>query len=60
VSLKWNAGPVVAQITMMSTAIANVAGRPAMRDVHLAMRLNRDLDRIDIIGALSIGMEQRA
>jgi hypothetical protein len=47
VSLKPNAGPVMAQMRRTATARANVAGRPDARAVRWAKRVNHGF--IDIV-----------
>ncbi len=49
VSLKWKSGPVMAQTSMIATAMANVAGLPVMRAVNLAKRVNHDFDFVGLI-----------
>src|SRR5688572_16813353 len=49
VSLKPNRGPLTAQTTIISTATTNVAGLPAIRDVHFANRENHDFDFVGLI-----------
>src|SRR5689334_5676208 len=45
VSLNPNSGPVIAQTITRPTAVAKATGRPAMREVTLAIRVNFDLER---------------
>src|SRR5262245_14742873 len=44
VSLNPNSGPVTAQTRIRATAMANVTGRPVTRAVHLAKRVNPEVD----------------
>ena len=44
VSLNPNNGPVITHTRITTTANIKVAGLPLTRDVHLARRVNRDLD----------------
>src|SRR5262249_36164525 len=44
VSLKPKTGPVPAQTTITVTATRKATGRPVARAVHLAKRVNQDLD----------------
>src|SRR5215831_10030631 len=52
VSLKPKTGPVPAQTTITVTAIRKATGRPVARAVHLAKRVNQDLDLVGRIVVL--------
>jgi hypothetical protein len=46
VSLKPKSGPSAAQSTITAAAPRKAPGRPLIRAVHLAKRVNLDLDRV--------------
>src|SRR5499426_3729851 len=52
VSLKPKTGPVPAQTTITMTATRKATGRPVARAVHLAKRVNQDLDFVGRIVVL--------
>src|SRR5262245_66531730 len=52
VSLKPKTGPVPAQTTITVTATRKATGRPVARAVHLAKRVNQDLDFVGRIVVL--------
>src|SRR5215475_12684356 len=52
VSLKPKTGPVPAQTTITVTATRKATGRPVARAVHLAKRVNQDLDLVGRIVVL--------
>src|SRR5262249_51001940 len=52
VSLKPKTGPVPAQTTITMTATRKAMGRPVARAVHLAKRVNQDLDLVGRIVVL--------
>src|SRR5215831_16277473 len=52
VSLKPKTGPVPAQTTITMTATRKAIGRPVARAVHLAKRVNQDLDFVGRIVVL--------
>src|SRR5215813_9230649 len=58
VSLKPKTGPVPAQTTITVTATRNATGRPVTRAVHLAKRVNQDLDLVGRIVVLPCPEEE--
>jgi len=56
VSEKPKSGPVKAHKIMAETAVAKAAGWPAARAVHLANRVNHDLDFVALIAFISFAL----
>src|SRR5262245_29961230 len=52
VSLKPKTGPVTAQATLTVNETRKATGRPVVRAVHLAKRVNQDLDLVGRIVVL--------
>src|SRR5262245_64952485 len=59
VSLKPKTGPVPAQTMITVTATRKATGRPVARAVHLAKRVNQDLDLVGRIVVLPCLEDER-